>query len=72
MLSLCLKLYMCLEVERKEKNIWEDIMKKLVKIWMKSFGFKEYKYFDSYDEAAEFVENYRLACDDPCCCGICN
>ena len=47
-------------------------MKKLVKIWMKSFGFKEYKYFDSYDEAMAFVEEARRENDDPCCCGICN
>ena len=63
---------MCLGSGKEEKNIWEDIMKKLVKIWMKSFGFKEYKYFDSYDEAMAFVEEAKRVNDDPCCCGICN
>ena len=44
---------------------------KITKVWIKSFGRKEYMYFDAYAEAVEFCEDARMVNDDPFCCGVC-
>ena len=43
----------------------------VTKVWFISFGHKEYKCFDTYREAEEFVYNTRIENEDPNCCGIC-
>ena len=44
---------------------------KITKVWIKSFGRKEYMYFDTISEASNIVEDARMVNDDPFCCGVC-
>ena len=42
----------------------------MIKVWIRRFGTKEMKFFESMEEAQAFVDEMRFDSDDPSCCGI--